>query len=239
MIIRAVKTGIFKEKQNLADFVCGHIPEIKDKSVIAVSSKIAALAQGRTAPRRLMDKLIKNEAQYYKKTALCYFTIKDAMVMTNAGIDRSNIKDKISLLPKDPYKTADDLRKILLKRYKVKNLGIIITDSMILPLRAGVITAAIAYSGFKGVKNYIGKKDIYGRKLKMTLVDAADSLAAAAGVTMGEGAEKTPLAVIEDAPVRFINETNPGEIKYPLKRDLYYPFFKTLTGAQELRRGRK
>ncbi len=232
MKIHAVKTDIFKENQNLADFIFKFIPQIKEGSIIAVSSKVTGLACGRTAPKSQREKLIKTESDYYKKTALCYFTIKSGMVMTNAGIDESNIKDKLVLLPKDCYKTAADLRKTLIKKYGVKNLGIIITDSMILPLRAGIITAAVAYSGFKGVKDYRGVKDICGRKLKMTLVDIADTLAASAGLLMGEAAERCPLAIIEDAPVKFTAKTNPSEIKYPFEDDLYYPFLKGLRKAK-------
>lgn len=228
MKIKAIKTALFKEKENLPKFIFKYLPKIKDGSIIAVSSKVAALWEGRTAPAADKEKLIKQESDYALKTSLCYFTIKDGMVMTNAGIDESNIKDKIVLLPKDSYKAAAKLRKELLKKYKVKNLGVILTDSMILPLRAGVISASVGYAGFKGVKDYRGTKDLNGKKLKMTLVDIADTLAACAGLMMGEGNEQTPLAVIEEAPVKFCAKTKPGEIKYPLKDDLYYPFFKKI-----------
>jgi len=228
MKIYPVKTSIFKERQNLPAFIFKHLPEVKDGSIIAVSSKVAALWEGRTAPISKKDLLIKKEADYYLKTALCYFTIKDGMVMTNAGVDESNIKNKIVLLPKDSYKTAAKLRTSLLKKYKIKNLGIILTDSMILPLRAGVIAAAVGYSGFRGVKDCRGQKDLSGKKLKMTLVDIADTLASAAALMMGEGAEKCPLAAIENAPVVFCDKTNQREIKYPLKNDLYYPFLKNI-----------
>jgi F420-0:gamma-glutamyl ligase len=189
------------------------------------------LWEGRTAPAARKEELIKKESSFALKTGLCWFTIKDGMVMTNAGIDESNIKNKIVLLPKDSYKTAARLRAALLKKYKIKNLGIILTDSMILPLRAGVIAAAVGYSGFEGVKDLRGSKDLNGRKLKMTLVNAVDTLASAAALAMGEGAEQCPLALIENASVKFrargVKLTR-SEIKYPLKDDLYYPFFKKL-----------
>lgn len=228
MKITPVQTAIFEPCQNLPAFIARHLPSVKEGSIIAVSSKVAGLWEGRTAPLKDKEKLIKKESSFALKTALCYFTIKDGMVMTNAGIDESNIKGQLALLPKDCYKTAEVLRKELCKIYGVKKLGIILTDSMILPLRAGIITAAVAYSGFCGVKDYRGKKDIYGRKLKMTLVDIADTLAAAAGLMMGEGKEQTPFAVIEDAPVKFTSKSRRGEIQYPLKDDLYYPFFKKI-----------
>ena len=226
MKIIAIKTVRFKEKQNLPEFIFKNLPRVKDGSIIAVSSKVAALWEGRVAPAADREKLIKQESSAAIKTKLCYFTIKDGMVMTNAGIDESNIKNKIVLLPDDGYKTAAKLRAALLKKYKIKNLGIILTDSMILPLRAGVIAAAVGYGGFRGVKDYRGKPDLNGRKLKMTIVNIADSLATAAALMMGEGAEQCPLALIENAPVIFTPSVKKDEIKYPLKDDLYYPFLK-------------
>ncbi|ACC97623.1 Uncharacterized conserved protein [Elusimicrobium minutum Pei191] len=232
MNFKPKKTSVFKEGDNLSFFIKKHIKKIKENGVLVISSKIVALSEGRVLPPltvKQKESLIKKESTGYIKTKLCFFTIKDAMVMTNAGIDESNSEGgKIILLPKDCYKTASELVKELKKFYKVKNFGVIITDSMILPLRAGVIGAAVGYSGFKGVKNYIGKKDIYGRKLKMTMVDIADSLASAASLLMGEADEKTPLCVIENAPVVFCAKDKKGEIKYPLEQDLYYPFFKKL-----------
>lgn len=228
MQIEIFKTRIFKEKEDLSSFIFSYIKSVQNKSIIVVSSKLLALWQGTLAPLKDKEKLIKQESEHYLKTALCYFTIKNNMVMTNAGIDESNVKNKILLLPKDIYKCADDLRRELKKKYKVKNLGLIITDSMILPLRSGVINAAVAYSGFTGVQNNIGKKDIYGRKLKTTLVNAADSLATAAGFLMGEAAQKTPLALIKNAPVVWTEKSCKGEMKYPIKQDLYYPFLKKI-----------
>ncbi|MDR0292345.1 MAG: coenzyme F420-0:L-glutamate ligase [Elusimicrobium sp.] len=231
MKLKTIKTKVFKENESLSAFITEHIPALKDGSVIVVSSKIAALAEGRVLPpcsEKEFEKIIKKESSFALKTHYCYLTIKDGAVMTNAGVDRSNADGKIILLPRDSYKTARRLRIALKKFYKIKNLGIIITDSFILPLRAGVTGAAVGYSGFKGVKNYIGKPDIFGRKLKTTLVDAADPLSAAASFLMGEAAEKTPLCIIEDAPVIFTNRDKKGELKYPLKKDLYYPLLKTV-----------
>ena len=226
MQITTFKTRIFKETEDLPSFISFYIKSVPNKSIIVVSSKLVALWRGTLAPLKDKEKLIKQESTHYLKTALCYFTIKNNMVMTNAGIDESNVKGKLLLFPPDLYKCAEDLRKELKKKYKVKNLGLIITDSMILPLRSGVVNAAVSYSGFKGVQNNIGKKDIYGRKLKTTLVNAADSLATAAGFLMGEAAQKTPLALIKNAPVSWTEKSCKGEMKYPLKQDLYYPFFK-------------
>jgi len=226
MHIKSIKTDIFEPGQDLPAFIKRHLPSVKENSIIAVSSKVAGLWEGRTAKLEDKEKLIKKESSFALKTSLCWFTVKDGMVMTNAGIDESNIKGQLALLPKNPYKTAAKLRAALCRAYGVKHLGVILTDSMILPFRAGIIAAAVAYGGFHGVKDYRGKKDIFGRKLTLTLVDIADTLAASAGLVMGEGNEQSPVALIEDAPVKFTSKTLPREIKYPFKDDLYYPFFK-------------
>lgn len=229
MIITPVRTKIFKEEQDLTHFITDHVKKLREKSVLVVSSKIVALSRGLTldyrSPRQ-KENLIKAESTAWLKTPLAYLTIKNGMIMTNAGVDESNAGGKLVLLPQDCYQAAEELRQSLRKQYHLKQLGIIITDSMILPLRAGVIGAAVGYSGFKGVRDERGQKDIFGRKLGITLVNLADALAAAASMLMGEGAERRPLCVIEDAPVAFVNKTNPEEIKYPVENDLYTPLLK-------------
>jgi coenzyme F420-0:L-glutamate ligase/coenzyme F420-1:gamma-L-glutamate ligase len=114
----------------------------------------------------------------------------------------------------------------LKKHYKLKKLGVIISDSRIMPLRAGVVGVALGYAGFKGLRDYRGKKDIYGKKLKYTQTDIADSLATSAIVLMGEGSEKQPLCIIEDAPVVFSARTNPRELIVRPQDDMYRPLFK-------------
>ena len=145
--------------------------------------------------------------------------------MTNAGIDESNANGKLILLP-DCYAAAEELRQVLQQKWAVHNLGIVITDSMILPLRAGVIAAAVGYAGFKGVTDLRGKPDLFGKPLQTTLVDVADSLATSAALVMGEADEQCPFCVIEKAPVVFTQATDRDEIKYPVQNDLYTPLLK-------------
>ena len=128
----------------------------------------------------------------------------------------------------DMYALAQELRQELQTRWGVKNLGVLVTDSMILPLRAGVVAAAVAYAGFKGVKDLRGQPDIYGKPLEVTLVNVADSLATAAALCMGEGNNKTPLCLIQNAPAEFTDKTNETEIKYPVENDLYTPLFQAV-----------
>lgn len=104
-------------------------------------------------------------------------------------------------------------------------------------MRAGVTGIALGYAGFRGVRDYRGKPDIFGRKLKVTMTDVADSLATAATLVMGEGAERTPLCIIEDAPVEFVGKVNRREIQISAKDDMYAPLFRRALGSKKSRRG--
>ena len=109
--------------------------------------------------------------------------------MADAGIDESNAKGKLILLPKDSFHTAEQIRLMLCKYFKIKNLGIIISDSGLLPLRNGVIGIAQGYAGLEGVKSYKEEKDIFGRKFIYSNTNVADSLATGATLCMGRTAK--------------------------------------------------
>jgi len=228
MIVKAIKTSVFKEGDSLVDFIVRHIPELKEKSVLVVTSKIVALAENRTAEIKYKKELIKKESQFAMKSKYVWLTIKDGVVMASAGIDESNANGKFILLPKNSYKSADLLRKFLQKKYKIKKLGVLITDSRTLPLRAGVVGLAVGYAGFRGIKSYINKKDIFGRKFKFSRTNIADSLASSAVLLMGEGNEQMPLAVINDAPVEFCNKIMRKELYIDFKDDMYRPLFSKI-----------
>ncbi|MEK7156446.1 MAG: coenzyme F420-0:L-glutamate ligase [Patescibacteria group bacterium] len=238
MHVHTIKTRIFKESEDLAAFITQYIPNLKDGSVLVVTSKIVALAEGavvRAAGARAKDALIRAESEWQMQAKYGKLTLKDGLLMWNAGIDESNAKGNIILLPQDSFAAADKIRSSLLSHYtkaskdkqknKITKLGVIITDSRVMPLRAGVVGVALGYAGFKGLRDYRGKKDIFGRKLKFTQTDIADSLATAAVLVMGEGDEQKPLCVIEDAPVEFSAKVNRRELIIEPKDDMYRPLF--------------
>ena len=149
--------------------------------------------------------------------------------MASAGIDESNAKGKLILLPKDSFKTARNFRNTLRQKYGVKELGVLITDSRTIPLRAGVTGVAVGYAGFHGIKDYRGTPDIFGRKFKFSQTNIADGLAAAAVLVMGEGNEQQPLAMIERAPVEFCDSVNRAELRIDIQEDMYRPLFSRLS----------
>ena len=223
MHAQAIKTQVFKKDENLSLFVFEHLKKIPERSVLVIASKIVALSEGRTAKISEKNKLIKKESSWTLKVGKVWLAEKSGMIMANAGIDESNAQGELVLLPKDSFASAERLRKILQKKYRVNNLGIVITDSALMPLRAGVVGAALGYAGFMGVRDYRGGKDIFGRKMQMSRTNIADSLATTATLVMGEGAEQQPLALITEAPVEFKEKINKKELKIVPKEDIFWP----------------
>ncbi len=231
MKILPIKTNIFHEGDDLAFFIQSHIPRLPERSVLVVTSKIAALSEKRTAPignRNDFNRLVRAESDYAVKTKHVWLTLKNGMLMPNAGIDSSNAHGKFVLLPKDSFKTAARLRAGLTKHYRVKHLGVLITDSRTAAYRAGVTAVALGYAGFRGVRDYIGTPDLFGRKFKFSRTNVADSLSTAAVLCMGEGAERQPLAVITDAPIVFSSRVDHTELYINPTDDMYAPLLKKL-----------
>lgn len=229
MIVQPLKTRLFKENENLFEFLRSHIKRIPEKSILVVTSKIVALSEGRVRDfktHRDKEKIIKAESEWAMKTKYTWLTIKDGVVMASAGIDESNAHGKLILLPKNSYTSAKKILEFCIKTYRVKKLGVLITDSRLFPLRAGIVGLAVGYAGFKGIKDYRGKPDLFGRKLKVSQVDIADSLATAAVLTMGESNERQPLALIKNAPVEFTAKIKSRELIINPEEDIYAPLFR-------------
>jgi coenzyme F420-0:L-glutamate ligase len=229
MNIIPVKTEIFREGESLISFIKKHIPKLTEGCILAVTSKIVALAEHRTATvKNEKEKIawIKKESQWAIRTKYTWLTVRDGMVMASAGIDESNGNGKLILLPKNSFQAAAFIQKQLQKSYKMRRLGVVITDSRLLPLRNGTVGVALGYAGFKGIKDYRGKPDLFGRHFHFQKTDVADSIATAAVLTMGEGCERRPLAVITGAPIEFTNRVRRKELEIDIKEDIYRPLFE-------------
>lgn len=231
MQVIPIRTKTFKLNNNLLEFIKKNVPKVPEKSVIVITSKIVSLAQGRVVKGGEAAKIsaVKKEAERFIKTRWCYLALKEGHWCPNGGIDASNADGRqLILWPHRLFEEAKKLRLKLRQQYRVKKLGILITDSRSLPLRAGIMGVALAYAGFSGLKSYVGKKDIFGRRIKMSRVNVADSLAVAAVLSMGEGAERQPLALITEAPIKFTSGINPEELQISPKDDLYRPLYRKL-----------
>lgn len=241
MKVIGIKTRKFlPPKDNLWDLIKS-IKKIKENSVVAITSKVVSIGEGRCIPisNTTKDEIAIMEADKYiprelAPDGLILHTIKNNMLIASSGVDESNGADYFILWPKDPESSAKKIWEFLKEKFKVKNVGVIITDSRLIPLRRGVVGIAIAYFGFKPLKDYRGKKDIFGREFKMETSNFPDSLATTAILEMGEGSERKPIAIISDIPdLEFIQteyqaKTPEDSLDIPEKEDMFYPFLSSV-----------
>lgn len=236
MIVKAIETRKFlPPKDDLWDLLSESIKTLEENSVVAVTSKIVSIGEGRCISIEKFpdkDKLVIIEAdRYLPRNAvphgLVMHTIKNDIFVASAGIDESNGAGYYILWPEDPQRSAKGIWKFLRKKFQVNNLGVIITDSRLVPLRRGVVGICIGYFGFKPLRDYRGKEDLFGREFKMETSNLPDSLATAAVLEMGEGAEQTPLAIITDVPyLEFTSKFFKFTISS--KEDIFSPLFSSV-----------
>ena len=241
MKVTAIKTKKITPKDtDIFKILDRYLLRLKDKSVVAVTSKILGITERNVVKIGEGDKdtIIIQEAEYYLPRSSSKYniilTIKRNAINFSSGVDESNSKGYYVLWPKDPQNSANKIREHLAKKHKKKNIGVIITDTASVPLRWGQRGVfVLAHSGFSALNSYIGKPDIFGKPLKMTSASISDALGTAAVLVMGEGAEQTPLAVIEDIPFVKFKQRNPTKkellkLQMPLKDDLYAPLLKAV-----------
>ena len=192
---------------------------IKDGDIFAIAQKIVSKSENRyrllseynpSKEAKKIAKQIEKDARFvqavleeshkvvrYRKNVLIVEN-NIGFIQANAGIDRSNIdqsEERILLLPKDPDGSANKIRLMLRKHFKV-NIGVIITDTMGRPFRNGIVGFAIGASNINSIRDERGKKDLFGNELKVTQIGTADELAAAASLIMGQANQKTPVVLI-------------------------------------------
>ena len=196
--------------------------QFQEKDIVVISSKFVSMSEGTLidlksvkvseraralASRFKMDERIAQislqESDYVVSGIPGFLlTINDGMIAPNAGIDKSNCPPgKIVLYPKDCFKSAKQLRKKFFKKFGIK-IGIVISDSRLMPTRIGCTGIAVGVSGFDPVDDERGKTDLYGKKLKVTFKATADCLATIGVFMMGESNESIPCVVIRGANVR-------------------------------------
>ncbi len=225
-IVPGIHTDIF----SIIDGCFNTIPE---NSVIAITSKIISICEGRflDIDGADKDKIIIDEAEMYvprsENNHNMLLTIIGGAINFSSGVDESNSNGKFILWPKNPQLSANTIREHLMKKHGLSHLGVVITDTASIPMRWGQRGVfVLAHSGFVALNKYIGKQDIFGRKMNFTSSAISDSLGTAATLVMGEGSEQTPIALIEDIPFVEFQDRNPTEkelnkLKMTMEEDLY------------------
>ncbi|MBP7768741.1 coenzyme F420-0:L-glutamate ligase [Candidatus Woesebacteria bacterium] len=241
MKLIAIRTPIVHAKDDLFTILRAALPQVPERSVVVITSKIVALAENAVVPvvtgsKEEKHQVVAQEAeQYIDPSASKYnamLAIRHGILSVNAGVDMSNAGNQYVLLPQHPYESAAKIWHWLRATYGLQEVGVLITDSKTFPLKWGTMGTALAHAGFKGLRNMIGETDLFGYQMSMTQVNIAEGLAAAAVLCMGEVSEQTPLCLAEEIPQIEFQDHPPSpqdiqDLHIAIEDDVYAPILTT------------
>jgi coenzyme F420-0:L-glutamate ligase len=174
---------------------------IVDLSTITPSSEARSLALQTGLPPEMVEFALSESIEVFGVAPKAVMTLTPYGMIANAGVDRSNAPTGYALpLPSDPEEFAFSFRAAIKDKLS-KDVGIIISDSRVIPLRWGTSAFSLAAAGFVPVIDKRGEDDIYGHKMTVTLRSLSDNLATAANILTGETNELIPFVVIRGVPI--------------------------------------
>lgn len=247
-IIPIVGLPLVQEGDDIALLICDAVEEmgnpIKEGDILVVAQKIVSKSEGCTVllkdvdpsqkaislasetdkDPRLVELILRESSEVIRKApGVIIVRHRLGIISANAGIDQSNVNhadgESALLLPKDPDRSALRLRKAVARRTGI-SAGVIVSDSMNRPWRLGTLGYAIGSAGVLVLDDRRGGTDLFGRELKVTMTNQADSIANAAILVMGETSERIPAALVRGLPVQNSNQVAGDSIR-PAAEDLF------------------
>ncbi len=196
-------------------------------TTVTPSNQALDLAQKTEKDPRLVELMLRESQEILRtRPGTIIVQHKNGFVCANAGIDHSNVEapwgnpeDWVLLLPDDADRSAANIRNAFFERYQV-NIGVMIIDTHGRAWRVGTVGVCIGLAGLPGVVDLRGVSDLFGYQLRVTQVAAADELAAAASLMMGQAAEATPAVHVRGFPYS-LREGSLQELIRPKETDLF------------------
>jgi coenzyme F420-0:L-glutamate ligase/coenzyme F420-1:gamma-L-glutamate ligase len=220
---------------------------LENGDILVLAQKIVSKAEGRLVNLRQVkpsERAVELGSQIDKDARLVELVLQESrevlrtrpgtiivehrlgFVCANAGIDHSNVagagdeqEEWVLMLPQDPDASAQHIREGL-ERASGVCLGVLVIDSHGRAWRQGTVGAAIGLSGMPGLVDLRGSPDLFDYTLQITQVGAADELAAAASLLMGQAAEGTPVVHVRGFPYP-LREGSFSELLRPREQDLF------------------
>jgi coenzyme F420-0:L-glutamate ligase/coenzyme F420-1:gamma-L-glutamate ligase len=211
--------------------------------VIAVAHKAVSKAEGRL--RRLGeiepdDRALKLAAAHGKDPRLVQAVLDESaellraeagvlicvthhgFVCANAGVDQSNSAEgELVLLPENPDRSARELRERLGALLGVRP-AVLVTDSFGRPWRVGETDVAIGAAGLAPLEDWCGRRDAFGRELRVSSIAIADAAAAAADLARAKDSRE-PAVLMRGLERHVTPDDGPGAaaLRRPPETDLF------------------
>ena len=207
--------------QNIGNLIlscaCSQGTPIMVGDILVVAQKIVSKAEGRLFPLdsvvpsarargvaqftrkdpRLVEFILRESLRVVRQTVGVLITeTRHHFICANSGIDASNVggKDLVSLLPLDPDRSADAIRRTIREELD-GSVAVIISDSFGRPWRNGQTNVAIGLAGMRPFVDYVGCSDPHGYELRVSSLAVVDELASAAELVMGK-LSRVPVAIV-------------------------------------------
>jgi coenzyme F420-0:L-glutamate ligase/coenzyme F420-1:gamma-L-glutamate ligase len=198
-------------------------PGLRDGDILVITSKIVSKAEDRVV-RGDREAAIKAETVRVvaRRGPTTISQTRHGLVMAAAGVDESNTEPgTLVLLPVDPDGSAEALRKGVTERAGAR-IGVIITDTMGRPWRAGQTDTAIGAAGVLPLRDHRGQADTFGNLLEVTVAAVADEIAAAADLVK-QKTTGVPVAVVRGLADLVTDVAGPGAsaIIRPAAEDMF------------------
>jgi coenzyme F420-0:L-glutamate ligase/coenzyme F420-1:gamma-L-glutamate ligase len=184
-----------------------------------------ALAAEHGKDPRLVQVVLDESAEVLRAvggTLIC--VTHHGLVCANAGVDQSNASSEegeLVLLPEDPDRSAAALRAGIEAACGVRP-AVVIADSFGRAWRLGQTDVAIGAAGLTPLDQWIGRSDGFGRRLHVTSIAVADSIAAAADLARAKDSLE-PVVLVRGLERYVTGEDGPGAaaLRRPPEQDLF------------------
>jgi coenzyme F420-0:L-glutamate ligase / coenzyme F420-1:gamma-L-glutamate ligase len=185
-------------------------PGLLDGDIVVVTSKIVSKAEDRVIQGNREDAIQAETVRVVARRGPTTISqTRHGLVMAAAGVDESNTQPgTLVLLPTDPDASAEALRKGIGERAGAR-LGVIITDTMGRPWRAGQTDTAIGAAGITPLRDHRGQADTFGNVLDVTVAAVADEIAGAADL-IKQKTTGVPVAIVRGVPELVTDSAGPG-----------------------------
>ena len=233
MQLFGIHTRLVKPKEDLVGIILEALSRqgltIDDGDVLVLASKVVSMVQRRLTrldtidPSEEAEKLAEKYAldsrfaevvlseadEVYGGVPGALLTLKDGVLIPNAGVDRKNApRGFVVLWPENPHASAEKIRTEILERVD-REVGVLIVDSRVTPLRMGTTGVALGIAGFSPIRDCRAENDLYGKEVRITRHALADDLAGAAHLVMGETEARMPAVLAKQVPISLTEEADP------------------------------
>ncbi|MDK2980114.1 MAG: coenzyme F420-0:L-glutamate ligase / coenzyme F420:gamma-L-glutamate ligase [Chloroflexota bacterium] len=221
---------------------------LQDQDILVVTQKIISKAEGRLVniaevepsqkalelaeicekDPRLVEVILSesNEVVRVAKGTLIV-EHKLGFVCANAGVDHSNIDNSQSeeeilylKLPENPDESARKIRTYFKEQQHV-NIGVMVIDSHGRAWREGIVGIMIGTAGVPALEDMRGALDLFGEPLRITQIGAADELAAASSLVMGQADEHIPVVHVRGFPYALDDDAQLSDLIREKEKDLF------------------